>query len=117
MKKNSRTPLLLAISMVIGIALGTFTATRFGESKLNIISTGSNKINYLLQLIDYNYVDTVDVDSLVEAALPKIISELDPHSVYIPVKDVEASNEDLKGSFSGIGISFRMEQDLSLIHI
>ncbi|MBO5794184.1 MAG: peptidase S41, partial [Bacteroidaceae bacterium] len=81
MKKNSRTPLLLAISMVIGIALGTFTATRFGESKLNIINTGSNKINYLLQLIDYNYVDTVDVDSLVEVALPKIISELDPHSV------------------------------------
>ena len=112
--------MLLAISMVIGIALGTFTATRFGESKLNIISTGSNKINYLLQLIDYNYVDTVDVDSLVEAALPKIISELDPHSVYIPVKDVEASNEDLKGSFSGIGISFRMEQDsvtvMSVIH-
>ena len=120
MKKNSRTPLLLAISMVIGIALGTFTATRFGESKLNIINTGSNKINYLLQLIDYNYVDTVDVDSLVEVALPKIISELDPHSVYIPVKDVEASNEDLKGSFSGIGISFRMEHDsvtvLSVIH-
>lgn len=120
MKKNSRTPLLLAISMVIGIALGTFTATRFGESKLNIINTGSNKINYLLQLIDYNYVDTVDVDSLVEVALPKIISELDPHSVYIPVKDVEASNEDLKGSFSGIGISFRMEHDsvtvMSVIH-
>jgi carboxyl-terminal processing protease len=106
--------------MVIGIALGTFTATRFGESKLNIINTGSNKINYLLQLIDYNYVDTVDVDSLVEVALPKIISELDPHSVYIPVKDVEASNEDLKGSFSGIGISFRMEHDsvtvMSVIH-
>ena len=112
--------MLLAISMVIGIALGTFTATRSGESKLNIINTGSNKINYLLQLIDYNYVDTVDVDSLVEVALPKIISELDPHSVYIPVKDVEASNEDLKGSFSGIGISFRMEHDsvtvMSVIH-
>lgn len=120
MKNNSRTPLLLAISMVIGIALGTFTATRFGKSNLSIINTGSNKINYLLQLIDYNYVDTVDVDSLVEVAVPKIISELDPHSMYIPVKDVEASNEDLKGSFSGIGISFRMEHDsvtvMSVIH-
>ena len=120
MNKNSRTPLLLAISMVIGIALGTFTATRFGKSNLSIINTGSSKINYLLQLIDYNYVDTVDVDSLVEVAMPKIISELDPHSVYIPVKDVEASNEDLKGSFSGIGISFRMEHDsvtvMSVIH-
>lgn len=120
MKNNSRTPLLLAISMVIGIALGTFTATRFGKSNLSIINTGSSKINYLLQLIDYNYVDTVDVDSLVEVAMPKIISELDPHSVYIPVKDVEAANEDLNGSFSGIGISFRMEHDsvtvMSVIH-
>ena len=112
--------MLLAISMVIGIALGTFTATRFGKSNLSIINTGSSKINYLLQLVDYNYVDTVDVDSLVEVAMPKIISELDPHSVYIPVKDVEAANEDLKGSFSGIGISFRMEHDsvtvMSVIH-
>ena len=120
MKNNSRTPLFLAISMVIGIALGTFTATRFGKSNLSSINTGSSKINYLLQLVDYNYVDTVDVDSLVEVAIPKIISELDPHSVYIPVKDVEASNEDLKGSFSGIGISFRMEHDsvtvMSVIH-
>ena len=119
MNNNSRTPLLLAICMVLGIALGTFTATRFGKSNLNI-NTGSSKINYLLQLIDYNYVDTVDVDSLVELAMPKIISELDPHSVYIPVKDVEAANEDLKGSFSGIGISFRMEHDsvtvMSVIH-
>ena len=119
MKNNSRTPLLLAICMVLGIALGTFTATRFGKSNLSI-NTGSSKINYLLQLIDYNYVDTVDVDSLVELAMPKIISELDPHSVYIPVKDVEAANEDLKGSFSGIGISFRMEHDsvtvMSVIH-
>lgn len=120
MKNNSRTPLLLAICMVLGIALGTFTATRFGGSKINITSSGSNKLNYLLQLIDYNYVDTVNMDSLVEAALPKIISGLDPHSVYIPLKDVEQSNEDLKGSFSGIGISFRMEHDsvtvMSVIH-
>ena len=112
--------MLLAICMVLGIALGTFTATRFGKSNLSIINTGSSKINYLLQLVDYNYVDTVDVDSLVEVAMPKIISELDPHSVYIPVKDVEAANEDLKGSFSGIGISFRMEHDsvtvMSVIH-
>ena len=120
MKNNSRIPLLLSICMVIGIVLGTFITSRFGGSDQNIITTGSNKINYLLQLIDYNYVDTVDVDSLVEEALPKIISELDPHSVYIPAKDAEAANEDLKGSFSGIGISFRMEHDtvtvMSVIH-
>lgn len=111
MKKKSRTPLFLSISMVVGIAIGTFLTTHFGDSKLSIANTGSNKINYLLQLINYNYVDTVDVDSLVEEAMPKIISELDPHSVYIPAKDVQEANEDLKGSFSGIGVSFRMEND------
>lgn len=111
MNNKSRTPLFLSISMAIGIGIGTFLATHFGNSELNIIHTGSNKINYLLQLINYNYVDTVDVDSLVEEAVPKIIAELDPHSVYIPAKDVEKANEDLKGSFSGVGISFRMEHD------
>ena len=120
MKNNSRIPLWLAIAMAIGIGIGTFLTSRFGDSRLSIMNNGSNKMNYLLQLIDYNYVDSVDTDSLVEVAIPKLISELDPHSVYIPVKDVEAANEDLKGSFSGIGISFRMEQDtatvMSLIH-
>lgn len=120
MKDKSRIPLLLSIFMVIGIGLGTFITSRFGSSGQNIMTTGSNKINYLLQLIDYNYVDTVDVDSLVEEAIPKIISELDPHSVYIPAKEAQAANEDLKGSFSGIGISFRMEHDsvtvMSVIH-
>lgn len=120
MNKKSRTPLFLSISMAIGIGIGTFLTTHFGNTTLNIANNGGNKINYLLQLINYNYVDTVDVDSLVEVALPKIISELDPHSVYIPAKDAEQANEDLKGSFSGIGVSFRMEQDsvtvMSVIH-
>ena len=60
------------------------------------------------------------MDSLIEAAIPKLVSELDPHSLYIPAKDIEQANEDLKGSFSGIGVSFRMEQDsvtiMSVIH-
>lgn len=119
--KNSRFyPLLLALSMVIGIFLGTFFATHFSGNRLNIINTGSNKLNYLLQLIDNNYVDTVDMNSLVEEAMPKILSELDPHSAYIPASDAEEATEDLRGSFCGVGISFRMEHDtvmvMSLIH-
>ncbi|MBQ2073631.1 MAG: S41 family peptidase [Bacteroidaceae bacterium] len=115
MKKHRIFPLLLAISMVIGLYLGSFFATHFGGNRLNIINTGSNKLNYLLQLIDNNYVDTVDMNSLVEDAMPEILAELDPHSAYIPASEAQQAQEDLKGSFSGIGISFRMEHDTVMV--
>ncbi|MCM1514843.1 MAG: S41 family peptidase [Paraprevotella sp.] len=120
MKHSSRTPLLLSISMALGIVLGTFLTSHFGSDKLNIIDFGGNKLNNLLQLVENNYVDTVDMNALIEDALPEILSKLDPHSAYIPAKDSKQANEELKGSFSGIGISFRMENDtatvMSIIH-
>ena len=110
--KNSRLiPLLMAVSTVLGIVVGTFYANHFSGNRLSIINTGSNKINYLLQMVDNQYVDTVDMNDLVEQAMPKILSELDPHSMYIPSTDAEEANEDLKGSFSGVGISFNMQKD------
>jgi len=110
--KNSRLiPLLLALAVVLGIVVGTFYANHFSGNRLSIINTGSNKINYLLQMVDNQYVDTVDMNDLVEQAMPKILSELDPHSMYIPSNDAEEANEDLKGSFSGVGISFNMQKD------
>lgn len=120
MKHSSRTPLLISVSMVLGIVLGTFLTLHFGSSKLNIIDLGGNKLNTLLQMVENNYVDTVDMNALVEDALPEILSKLDPHSAYIPAKDSKQASEELKGSFSGIGISFRMENDtatvMSIIH-
>ncbi len=104
-------PLMLALAMIGGILIGTFYANHFSGNRLSIINTGSNKVNYLLQLIDNNYVDTVDMNELVEESMPKILSELDPHSAYIGAKDAEEANEDLKGSFSGIGVVFSMPHD------
>ena len=97
--------------MVVGILIGTFYASHFMGNRLNIINTGSNKLNYLLQLVDNNYVDTVDMSEIVEESMPLILSELDPHSAYIPAKDAEAETQDLKGSFSGVGITFSMIKD------
>ncbi len=120
MKKNRMFPLLMATSMVIGVLIGSFFASHFSGNRLNIINVGSNKLNYLLQLIDNNYVDTVDMNTLVEDAMPQILAELDPHSAYIPASEAQQAQEDLKGSFSGIGVSFRMEHDtvmvMSVIH-
>ena len=112
MNNNKRfTPIVIAMSIVLGILIGTFYANHFSGNRLSIINTGSNKLNYLLQLIDNNYVDTVDMASLVEDAMPEILSELDPHSSYIGAKDAEEASEDLKGSFSGIGVSFTIQED------
>lgn len=108
-------PFLLALCLVAGILIGTFYANHFSGNKLNIINTKSNKLNDLLRIIDDQYVDTVNVSDLVEKAMPLILSELDPHSTYISAKDAQASVEDLKGSFSGIGVSFTIQNDT--IHI
>ena len=89
-KKNNRfMPILMAISVVVGILIGTFYANHFSGNRLSIINSGSNKLNNLLRLVDDQYVDTVNVNDLVEKAMPQILSELDPHSVYISAKDPE----------------------------
>ena len=116
MKNNTRfIPFLLAICLVAGIGIGTFYANHFSGNKLGIINTSSNKLNALLHIIDDQYVDTVKVNDLVEETMPLILSELDPHSSYIPAKDLEAVNSELKGGFSGIGIQFTIQDDT--IHI
>ena len=111
-KKNNRfMTILMAISVVVGILIGTFYANHFSGNRLSIINSGSNKLNNLLRLVDDQYVDTVNVNDLVEKAMPQILSELDPHSVYISAKDMQIANDDLKGSFSGVGIEFIIRQD------
>lgn len=108
-------PFIIAASIVVGIMTGTYYTKHFTNNKLGIASHTSNKINDLLHIINDLYVDTVNVVDLVEAAMPQLLGELDPHSSYIPAKDLEASNADLKGSFSGIGIQFTIQEDT--IHI
>ena len=113
--KNRYMPIMLALSVVFGIMIGTFYANHFSGNRLNIINSGSNRLNNLLHIIDDQYVDKVNLDSLVEKAIPKILAELDPHSVYMSAKDVQTSNDDLKGSFSGVGIEFVIREDT--IHV
>ena len=108
-------PLLMALCIVIGVVIGTFFANHFSSQRLNIINSGSNRLNNLLHIIDDQYVDKVNLDSLVEKAIPQILGDLDPHSVYISAKDVQTATDDLKGSFSGVGIEFVIREDT--IHI
>ena len=116
MKKSNRfMPLMMAICVVIGIMIGSFYANHFSGNRLNIINSGSNRLSNLLHLIDDQYVDKVNIDSLVDVAIPQILADLDPHSVYISAKDAQAVADDLKGSFSGVGIEFTIRKDT--IHV
>ena len=108
-------PLLMALCVVVGILIGNFYANHFSGNRLNIINSGSNRLSNLLHIIDDQYVDKVNIDSLVNNAIPLILAELDPHSVYISAKDAQAANDDLKGSFTGIGVEFTIRQDT--IHV
>lgn len=98
-------PLVISIAIVLGIVIGNYISTKkFTLDK-------DRKINAVLNLIQSEYVDSIDVKDLVEQAIPAIIGNLDPHSYYIPASDIRAENEKLDGSMSGIGVSFFMMND------
>lgn len=114
MKKENKyrfMPLLMALCVVLGIMIGSFYANHFSGNRLTIVNNGSSRLNNLLRIIDDQYVDKVDIDSLVEKAIPAILAELDPHSVYISAKDAQKAADDLNGSFSGVGVEFTIRQD------
>ena len=104
---------VIVVACLLG---GLFIGTLIGDNKNTIIiNTTNNKFDEVLDIIRTNYVDSTEIDSIIEKSLPKVISELDPHSVYIPKKDVEDTNSDLQSSFSGIGVRFTIQEDT--IHI
>lgn len=117
-KFRNYTPLIIAVSVVVGILIGSFYASHFRTNRLSITNSTNSKINDMLFAVEDRYVDTVDVNDLIEKSLPKILLELDPHSTYTSAKEVEAEMQELKGSFSGIGIIFSIIKDTArIIHV
>ncbi|MFA6873500.1 MAG: S41 family peptidase, partial [Bacteroidaceae bacterium] len=115
--KNSRlTPIIIAISIVIGILIGSLYTEHFSGNRLGIINSSSNKLNALLRIISDQYVDDVPMDQIVENAMPLILNELDPHSKYIRAEDLDSENSSLEGKFSGIGVGFQIMNDTVCIN-
>ncbi|MCM1449655.1 MAG: S41 family peptidase [Clostridiales bacterium] len=98
-------PLIVAVAFVAGIGAGLYMTRESGRPE------GERKLSLIMDMIDRDYVDDVNSDSLIESTLPSLLSNLDPHSVYIPAESLKAVNEDLDGSFSGVGISFTIQND------
>ncbi|MDR1499423.1 MAG: S41 family peptidase [Tannerellaceae bacterium] len=107
-------PVIIATSIATGIFVGSFFTTH-GRQGRNGNYSGGNKINAVLNIIDNQYVDTVDMEDLSEGVIFEIFNKLDPHSLYISAEDAQSVNEELEGSFSGIGVSFNMQTDTILV--
>ncbi|MDE6236728.1 MAG: S41 family peptidase [Muribaculaceae bacterium] len=97
-------PVVLCAGLIGGIFIGKFVEKR-------TISPTQEKLQTILDLINTNYVDKIDVDSLMEATFPDLIAGLDPHSAYIPKEDLTMTNDELEGSFGGVGVSFQIIND------
>ena len=105
-------PLALAAAIVVGIFIGN----RFSSKKYAV--DNDRKLNTILNLIADDYVDTTNIDQLIEMSIPEILSNLDPHTTYFSAEDLKAANDDLNGSFSGIGISFMLINDsISVVEV
>ena len=104
-------PLIIALSIAVGIFLGSSlnyqkkTITFFGGSPQE------KKIKRLIDYIQYEYVDEVNTDSLLDGTIKNMLGKLDPHSVYIPAKEHDQITESMNGKFVGIGIQFRIFKD------
>lgn len=116
MKKKSKIylPLLLGLACAAGVLLGAklnFTPTQTLFSS----NPKKEKLNRLIDYIDYEYVDKVNTDSIVDVTVNRILENLDPHSVYIPKKEYASVTENMKGDFIGIGISFYNVNDTIVV--
>lgn len=101
----------ITLKSVVSIFFIIIFVNSFGQGIQNEV----NKFSRLLRLIDTYYVDSTNMEKLTEVAINNLLSELDPHSVYISKEDVEKSNEELVGSFDGIGISFNIINDTLIV--
>lgn len=113
-KQNIFLPIILSLVLISGIWLGYFLSVKIGSSngknQNQQIST-NEKINSLLEFIDYQYVDTINKSDLVEKTVTAMLQSLDPHSSYIPAAEFDVSNETLEGNFDGIGVEFNIIRD------
>jgi carboxyl-terminal processing protease len=117
--KNSRIaiwlPVVLAFCLVTGMFIGNLFKNNAGSQMPVKVFTRQDKLSSILDFIENNYVDSVDLDSIGETIIPTLLEELDPHSIYIPPRDLQEVNETLRGNFDGIGVQFNMQNDTILV--
>lgn len=112
-QQNNWKPLIYGLLISIGIGIGMLLKPS-GNGFIGGMGS-KNKLNEIMQIIKEAYVEEVDTDSIEEAGINSILTNLDPHSVYIPAKDLSLANEQLEGNFEGIGVEFNIVNDTIMV--
>ena len=110
-KRNYLWPTILAAALALGVFIGGKLDFNDSPEKLFTTNSKKDKLNRLIDYIDYEYVDEINTDSIVDVTVNNILDKLDPHSVYIPKEEMTQVSESMKGDFVGIGISFYPYRD------
>lgn len=113
---NKKTIIILPILIAISIAIGLLIGNLLNKNAQPVFGGGMgfgqpNKIATILDLIDKGYVDSVNTENIVEETIPEILKNLDPHTSYIPARDMQEVQEEMRGNFSGIGVQFSIQED------
>ena len=100
-------PIIVALAIVAGMFINSLFIRKDIQNKRELfLPVQGSKMDMILNMINHSYVDTVDIKKIEEGAVEAIIKDLDPHTVYIPAKDLEKVNEGMTGNFGGIGVQF-----------
>ncbi len=115
MKNSVKNTILIILCIVLCLLLGRSLHREVTKSNRQVAvlksQLTSNKLDAVLNLINTKYVEDVDTEEIIEKMIPDMLKELDPHSVYIPAKEMEKTMEEMEGSFSGVGIQFNIRED------
>ncbi len=120
-RKNSKRqiylPILLALALVAGMFIDRMMFSGAGGElgKRLLVYPQTNKIESIINLINEEYVDSINKKDFVEKVIPDVLKHLDPHTVYIPAEELKATNQELEGNFGGIGVEFSMQKDTVLV--
>lgn len=107
-RKYYKFPIFLALAVICGIFIG---AVMNSDGSKNNITQSFKRYYEILNYVENDYVDTVNMDELVDFSIVKMLEKLDPHTAYIPKKDIDIARSQLEGDFEGIGIEFNIIKD------
>ena len=115
MNKSDNNIVVALLGVVLGVLLTLVASKVLPERKFDGDYNRWRKLNLILQEVQKNYVDTIDMEGMTDAAVVAALAELDPHSVYLPPVELTESETELAGNFDGIGIQFNVPNDTAIV--
>ena len=111
MEPKGRKFLIILLVALIAIGLVDLLMPKV----VDVSSLGQSKLDYVINMINNQYVDEINIDSLQDKAIRNFLEDLDPHSVYMTKEEIAKENENLQGNFDGIGVQFRIIEDTIVV--